>query len=57
MCFSERERYFSNMSPRFVLLSGMTIPGTELWFQSITVSDDITIPAAELVISDEMSIH
>lgn len=54
MCFSEHERCFSNISPRFVPLSGMMTTGTETWLQSITVSGDITIPAGELVISDGM---
>src|SRR5271154_2865680 len=52
MCFSEHERCFSNISPRFMPLSGMMTTGTETWFQSITVSGDIAIPAGELVVSD-----
>jgi hypothetical protein len=49
---SEGERCFSNISPRFVLLSGMIMSGTETWLQSITVSGDITIHADGIVISD-----
>ena len=52
VCVSERGRCFSNISPRFVLLSGMTISGREIWLHLITASGDITIPAPELVISD-----
>jgi hypothetical protein len=55
LCFSEHERCFSNISPRFVPLRGMMTTGTETWLQSITVSGDITIPAGELVISDGLS--